>query len=89
MFGDPESHLPGNRFNDGKTDAAGRFWAGTMDNSEEEATGSLYRLEPDRSWTKVDSGYRVTNGPAFDRARGRMYDTRHRAPGHLLLRPFG
>ena len=27
----PESHLTTNRFNDGKGDAAGRFWAGTME----------------------------------------------------------
>ncbi|MCG9696630.1 SMP-30/gluconolactonase/LRE family protein [Shewanella sp. Isolate11] len=31
----PESHLPFNRFNDGKVDRQGRFWAGTMvDNSD-------------------------------------------------------
>ena len=28
---EPELHRPGNRFNDGACDAAGRFWAGTMD----------------------------------------------------------
>lgn len=26
----PEAHKPGNRFNDGKVDRQGRFWAGTM-----------------------------------------------------------
>ncbi len=74
-FANPERDLAYNRFNDGKTDALGRFWSGTMDNREQEATGSLYRLDADRSWVKVDSSYRVTNGPAFDRARGRMYHT--------------
>ena len=43
---DPESHLPGNRFNDGKVDAAGRLWAGTMDDAEENISGALYRLDP-------------------------------------------
>ena len=27
---DAEAHLPGNRFNDGKCDPAGRFWAGSL-----------------------------------------------------------
>ena len=61
----PEPEFPGNRFNDGKTDRAGRFWAGTMDRREREASGSLYRLDPGFEWTRIDSGYRVTNGPAF------------------------
>lgn len=64
-IGDPEPDLPGNRANDGKVDPAGRVWAGTMDNAEQAATGSLYRLDPDRSWRRMDQGYRVTNGPAF------------------------
>lgn len=70
---DPEGHLPGNRFNDGKLDRAGRFWAGTMDDSEQSATGSLYRLEADRSWQCFDEGYQVTNGPAFSVDGRRMY----------------
>lgn len=62
---DPEPDRPWNRFNDGKLDRAGRFWAGTMDDSETRATGALYRVDPDLRWQKVDDGYRVTNGPAF------------------------
>ena len=42
----PEPHLPGNRFNDGKCDPAGRFLAGTMDDAEKEASGSLYSYSP-------------------------------------------
>ncbi|HUP67206.1 MAG TPA: SMP-30/gluconolactonase/LRE family protein [Sphingomicrobium sp.] len=69
----PEEALPGNRFNDGKVDRAGRFWAGTMDDSEREASGTLYRFEPDLSFSAVDTGYKVTNGPAFSPDGGRMY----------------
>jgi sugar lactone lactonase YvrE len=64
-FADPEPHLPGNRMNDGKADAHGHIWCGTMDMAEEQDSGTLYRLAPDRSWTSMDEGYRVPNGPAF------------------------
>jgi len=74
-LGDPEPELESSRFNDGKTDRAGRFWAGTMDRFEREATGSLYRLDPDLSWSRIDSGYRVTNGPAFSLDGRTMYHT--------------
>ena len=37
---DPEKDLPGNRFNDGKCDVRGRFWAGTMQDAEREACGA-------------------------------------------------
>jgi D-xylonolactonase len=78
----PEKDIPGNRFNDGKTDPQGRFWSGTMDNAEKVASGSLYRLDADLRWKRMDSGYRVTNGPAFDPTRGRMYHT-DSAPGTI------
>ena len=55
----------GNRFNDGKVDGEGRFWAGTMDDAEAAARGSLYRLDPDRTVSRVRSGIMVPNGPAF------------------------
>jgi xylono-1,5-lactonase len=73
VFHNPEEHLPGNRFNDGKTDRLGRFWAGTMDDTEAMALGSLYRLDADRSCRRFDEGYKVTNGPAFDPSGRRMY----------------
>lgn len=64
-IGNPEPHLPGNRFNDGKIDRTGRLWAGTMDRAESSDSGTLYRMDPDLRWHAIDTGYRVTNGPAF------------------------
>jgi sugar lactone lactonase YvrE len=58
----PEPHLPGNRFNDGKCDPAGRFLAGSMDNAEVEASGSLYSLSPDGSVKTLLTGIRISNG---------------------------
>lgn len=72
----PEAGLPGNRFNDGKVDPFGGFWAGTMDDLEKDrAAGSWWRLAPDGGVSKLDGGFHVTNGPAFDAARGRVYFT--------------
>ena len=64
-IGDPEPDLPGNRMNDGKADAAGHIWCGTMDMAEEADSGALYRFDPDGRWAKMDGGYGVPNGPAF------------------------
>ncbi|MFN3620273.1 SMP-30/gluconolactonase/LRE family protein, partial [Sphingorhabdus sp.] len=73
--GNPEKFLTGNRFNDGKIDREGRFWAGTMDHAEQRDSGTLYRIDIDLSWTAIDTGYRVTNGPAFSVDGRRMYHT--------------
>ena len=64
-LGGPEAEIPENRFNDGKVDAQGNFWAGSMDDDEERPSGVLYRLGPDLQWQPVDDGYVITNGPAF------------------------
>ena len=75
VFLNPEEDRPGNRFNDGKVDSAGRFWAGTMDDGETEATGALYRLSPNRDCKRVDDGYKITNGPAFSPDGRTLYHT--------------
>ncbi len=62
IFACLEPHLPGNRFNDGKCDPAGRFLAGTMDDAEQAATGSLYVLDADRSVKALLTGLRISNG---------------------------
>jgi D-xylonolactonase len=71
----PEGDLSQNRFNDGKVDRQGRFWAGTMDDTERASLGTLYRIDADLRWTTQDEGYAVTNGPAFNRAGDVMYHT--------------
>lgn len=64
----PEPERTGNRFNDGKCDAQGRFWAGSMDFGCEAPTGALYALDPDGRCTRHDDGFAVTNGPAWSHA---------------------
>lgn len=78
---DPEALLPYNRFNDGKCDAAGRFWAGTMPFSENEAAGSLYMLGTDRAVTLKVPHVTISNGLAWTADNNTMYyidtPTRH------------
>lgn len=70
---DPENDRPNNRFNDGKCDPTGRFWAGTMSEVGEPQAGSLYRLDPDRSLHKVLSGVTVSNGITWSLDARTMY----------------
>ncbi|GAB3913608.1 SMP-30/gluconolactonase/LRE family protein [Larkinella knui] len=61
----PEVHLPENRFNDGKCDPAGRFWAGTMALSEEPGAGALYVLNADNSVSVKVENVTCSNGLAW------------------------
>ena len=50
-----------NRFNDGKCDPAGRFFAGTMDMNERDPTGALYSFDG-KQVTKLFGGVTISNG---------------------------
>ena len=74
MIADPEAHLPDNRFNDGKCDPAGRFWAGTMRQAEDQkGAGSLYRLDSDLSVHRMWGDITVANGIAWSLDARTMY----------------
>ncbi|MDM5201275.1 SMP-30/gluconolactonase/LRE family protein [Fictibacillus enclensis] len=62
---DPEEHLPGNRFNDGKCDPRGRFLAGTLSLKEDKGAGSLYRLNLDGTVDVLMSDLTISNGMAW------------------------
>lgn len=63
---DPESQLINNRFNDGKCDPSGRFWAGTMDDvTGQKEAGALYRLGMDLGVTKMIDDVTCSNGLAW------------------------
>jgi xylono-1,5-lactonase len=65
LFARVEPHLPDNRLNDATVCADGTLWFGSMDDRERRATGSLYRLDANGRVKPQDSGYVITNGPAF------------------------
>jgi sugar lactone lactonase YvrE len=54
-----------NRLNDGRVDARGRLWIGTMDNALHRPSSALYRVDPDGGVTRIFSDVIVTNGIAF------------------------
>jgi L-arabinonolactonase len=60
---DPEAAMPNNRLNDGKVDRRGRYWCVSAD--EEHSQGSLFRLDPDHSCHRMDTGFTLGNGLAF------------------------
>lgn len=61
----PEAQLPDNRFNDGRCDRAGRFWAGTMSDVKRDPVGSLYRFDAQLRCTKLRNTLIIPNSLAF------------------------
>jgi sugar lactone lactonase YvrE len=63
---------PGGRFNDGKADPWGRFWAGTY-LSKPHGGGALYRLDPDHSLHRMVTGVTCSNGIGWSPDGTTMY----------------
>ncbi len=70
---DPEADNGENRFNDGKCDAAGRFWAGTMSLHGKDNQGSLYCLGTDLSVRNMLSPVSISNGIGWSPDGTTMY----------------
>ncbi|MCP4474139.1 MAG: SMP-30/gluconolactonase/LRE family protein [Gammaproteobacteria bacterium] len=68
----PEKGKAEARFNDGKVDRQGRFWAGTM---SADATSSLYRLDADLSLHTMASAVTISNGLDWSLDEKTMYYT--------------
>lgn len=73
---------PHHRFNDGRTDAMGRFWIGSVNSAKDVADAGLYRLDPDGTLDVIELGMMTANGAAFsgDGARFTHADT----PSHAV-----
>jgi sugar lactone lactonase YvrE len=73
---------PDLRFNDGRTDPAGRFWAGSVNMAKSARDAALYRLTGDGAIAEIEGDMLTCNGAAFT-ADGRTFfhaDT----PSHAL-----
>jgi sugar lactone lactonase YvrE len=58
----PEADRPECRFNDGAVDPAGRFWTGSLEDTESKPVGRLYRLDGDGRYVTIDEGFYCSNG---------------------------
>lgn len=66
---DPAHH----RFNDGRCDRHGRFFAGTMNEHRDAPTAALWRLDPDLAFTEVLRDVTISNGLAWSPDGRTMY----------------
>jgi len=64
----------GNRFNDGRSDAAGRLWVGTIAGDEQSPSAALYCLEKGEL-VRRRAGLGISNGLAFSPDRRWLYHT--------------
>ncbi|KAA3656424.1 MAG: SMP-30/gluconolactonase/LRE family protein [Chloroflexi bacterium] len=73
LITNPEADKPQNRFNDGKCDPAGRFWAGTMALENPTNEGALYCMGTDFSVQKKFGGVGISNGIVWSLDHKIMY----------------
>ena len=64
LIGDPVAKA-GTHFNDGKTDARGRFIAGTLDSKFASPVGSIFSLDASLKCSVLEPAIGCTNGPCF------------------------
>lgn len=71
-----EADRPELRPNDGKCDAHGRLWVGTLCTRDpDRPIGSFYRIDPDLRVTQVRTGLRIPNGLAWTPDNAAMFTT--------------
>lgn len=70
---DPEEGRPGNRFNDGKCDPAGRFLAGTMSLNGESEQGAFYSLNTEGNVSLLIDEVSTSNGLAWSADHSTLY----------------
>ncbi|MEF3352354.1 SMP-30/gluconolactonase/LRE family protein [Paenibacillus sp. GYB006] len=72
LIHDPEAGRKDNRFNDGKCDPAGRFWAGTMSLEGKDKQGAFYCLE-DGEVSTIFTEVSTSNGLCWSPDHKTMY----------------
>ncbi len=70
---DPERDKPHTRFNDGKCDPSGRFWAGSMVENGRAGDAALYCLDTDLRVRKMLGGITCSNGLVWSSDQRRFF----------------
>jgi L-arabinonolactonase len=83
LIANPEKDRPPvpltNRLSDGKCDRRGRYWCGSTNTNLRDPTGTLFRLDPDRSCRAMAHDTIVSNGIAWSPDDKTMYYADSRA----------
>ncbi len=70
----PQEIVEGVRFNDGRVDRRGRFWAGSMvEGPQKSADGCLYSIGRGGSLRRQEHGLRISNGLCMSPDGSRLY----------------
>lgn len=69
----PIEGVPDLRFNDGRVDRRGRFWAGTVQERRVPGQAGLYRLDPDGNCRQMVQGITVSNSLSWSPDDRTMY----------------
>ncbi len=84
LIANPQPDTAISRFNDGRADAWGRFWAGTIHEPRDRPAAQLCRVDADLTCTQVKGEIMVSNGLAFSPDRRWMYHSD--TPAHVIYR---
>lgn len=84
LIADPQPDNSISRFNDGRVDPWGGFWAGTIHEPRDRPAAALWRVDPGLEVEKLAGEVTVSNGVAFapDRSAAYHADT----PAHVIYR---
>ena len=71
----PEQHIPGNRFNDGRVDRQGRFWPGSMVETQSASNQSahLYMVNKELKCQPKISDIEISNGLCWSPDGSKLY----------------
>lgn len=65
LLGDPEGRESGNRYNDGKCDASGRLWVGSMDKDCTPKKAGFFKFDSKGNGERMLSDITISNGVAW------------------------